>query len=204
MIITFRRTKRRAAELTAGAIALALLPCSGQRPGPRQDGAAAVVDDAPCHDGCESKLWPRLIVGVRAPPDWQGTAADLVHVRVRDDTGTVLEGNRYGCPDAGGIICTYSFFTTQRDTEVLLIVEPSRDGAPPAQERISLGRFNHCGRDIAYVVVATRPGSMPKILSRTLVSPCDRATSTNFAGTPSDTALLSNRVIAPRAKSRSG
>lgn len=132
------------------------------------------MDDRPCREGCESNLWPRLIIGIRAPQGSQDVAADLVRVRIRDDRGTVLEGNRFGCPDAGGIICTYSFFTTPRDTSVLLIIEPSGADVPPAEERISLGPFNHCGRNVAYVVVAAKPGIRPEIVSRTLVSPCDR------------------------------
>jgi len=108
-----------------------------------------------------------LIVGVLASP------VENVRVRIRDVKGALFEGNREGCPEAPGIVCSYSFFTSPSDRSVTLLIEPAAGMGHPARAEIPLGGFNYCGRDIAYVVVTLVPGSGPRIAPPRLVSPCE-------------------------------
>lgn len=94
-------------------------------------------------------------------------------MRIRDAKGSLFEGNREGCPEAPGIVCSYSFFTNPSDRSVTLLIEPAAGTGPPARAEIPLGAFNYCGRDIAYVVVTLVPGSLPQTAPPRLVSPCE-------------------------------
>ena len=128
----------------------------------------------PCKDdGCETNLWPRVIVGIVPPEGSEKDGAELVRARLRLEDGRLLEGHVHGCPDtAPGIRCTYSFFTTPQDRTAVLLLEPVERPAARVEAAIGLGRFNHCGREIAYVPVALSRDLSLRLEPTKLVSPC--------------------------------
>ena len=170
-----RRHVEEALSLAPAVLALVMIAaCSSQRDAPGQGaGAWTVADERPCAAGCESNIWPRLVLGVEAPAPEDSDPATLVRATMRDEAGAVFEGHLHGCPEMAGVSCGYSFFTTPRDRRVTLTVEPVDRSAPAVQAEIPLGRFNTCGREIAYVIVTVVPGAAPSIGAARLTSPCE-------------------------------
>src|SRR5512133_1892516 len=97
----------RSREILALLLASMFLSCSSDRRTPQ---AESWADERPCARGCESNLWPRVIVGVSSPSMEQASAENLVRVRLRDERGVSLQGHLHGCPPAPGVVCSYSFF----------------------------------------------------------------------------------------------
>lgn len=178
--------RRPAVIVTLGVFAsvmLLLLACS--QIGPEGNHPSS---ETPCRDGCESDVWPRLILGVIPPAGSTKDGSELVRARIRTTDGSVFDGNIHGCPNvdgiffdpnlqrytsARGILCTYSFFALPKDVSVVLLVEPVSFMSSPVEAEIPLGRFNYCGREIAYTVATVTSEGQISIGTPRLVSPCE-------------------------------
>jgi hypothetical protein len=150
----------------------AVVICAGEFG--RNVSASLLSENTICAEGCESNIWPRVIVGVIT----EGAAEPgekLIRARIRFDDGSLQTGHLQGCPDTPSLVCTYSFFTAPRDRQITLIVETINSTLPAVEATIILGRFNYCGREIAYVEIWAVPGAPPRIGPSRLVSPCETA-----------------------------
>jgi hypothetical protein len=125
-----------------------------------------------CAPGCESNLWPRLIVGILPPTGGSSDGAKLVALRVRDTTGHVFDGIPHGCPNIAGVVCTYSFFSTPADRSVTVLVDPRDRRIPATKIELPLGPWNACGRDITYARFTRSAKSGWELLDQRLLSPC--------------------------------
>ena len=128
----------------------------------------------PCKEGCETNMWPRIIVGVIPQENITLDIHELLQIRIMLGDGTIYEGHREGCPKLPeDIICTVSFFTAPKDKFATILVKMTDRKDVELQSKIRLGEFNYCGRDIAYVPVTLSQELMPHIGAAQLVSPCE-------------------------------
>lgn len=127
-------------------------------------------DPSACQAGCESNLWPRVIINLLPPEGFTGDEVQLASMRGKFGE-FLLDGIAHGCPTdlPETLKCSYSFFATPADATFELFVSPT-DGAEFQQE-VKLGPFNGCGRSIAYVTVDLDPAART-ISEPRFVSPC--------------------------------
>lgn len=108
----------------------------------------------------DSGLWPRLIVAVQPRPDQDGGGSAGLRVRLLLADGTVLEGIPQGCPDIPQEDCSFSFFTSPRDSVVTLLVEARALPAQALSVRIPLGLFSYRGCRMTHVTVGFGIGGL--------------------------------------------
>jgi hypothetical protein len=127
-------------------------------------------DQTACRAGCESNIWPRVIVGFVPPEGFVGDEATLAAVH-GVFAGVSQDATNRGCPAdlPATLHCTYVLYAAPADESFELVVQPN-DGETVRQS-ITLAPFNTCGRSIAYLTVRFEPEGVALSDTR-YVNPC--------------------------------
>jgi len=153
------------------AIYIAGCSSTSRGPAPSSDGPAPSSNDAgaACSAGCESNIWPRIIVGIAPPKGFLGDEAHLANVS-GDFGGVIYQAAPHQCPELPETLrCSYALFSTPEDKTFELIVALA--GGQEVRKQVTLGPFNTCGRSITYITVVVDSDSATLSEPR-YVSPC--------------------------------
>ncbi|MFM2419873.1 MAG: hypothetical protein RL385_4596 [Pseudomonadota bacterium] len=119
-----------------------------------------------CTSDCSQLLWPRLIVDVSSGEE------SSITIEIVGPDGTHACGTPH-CPSEAadvGLHCSCSVSTGESDVSVTLSL--TAQGGGSTRLEVPLGEFNHCGRDIAYVVASVSPQGGVDTQAVRYVNPC--------------------------------
>jgi hypothetical protein len=120
-----------------------------------------------CVNSCETRDWPRVILGVVAQP---GSTLKVVSASAVDQDGRALPNSGPGCPTNNELVCSSSWTTGPSDKSLGISVSIS-DGRVLTVD-VPLAKHNYCARQISYVetIISTEDVEIRKPRR---VSPCN-------------------------------